>query len=192
VKHVIIQNGTQRFSLDDFIQHFSPRFAGAPARGYRDHVIDFPSETRITAPDDGEIPLGPLRRIHVRAGLVKARVIRGPVIFDPCLLVPDVKVRNISTGEENTFSHKVLELGFDTVFVEGMFYEQPNLSTYYYCDRIEGDLATLYLVESFQLGRLIQSKFTQNTSFARLYVAVSDKAVIQRLKRRLDRLKSKG
>lgn len=111
-------------------------------------------------------------------------------MFDPYLLVPDVKVRNVATGEEKTFSQHGLSLGFNTAFAEGTFYEQPLLATYYYCDHISGHLARLYLVESFQLGNLVQALLTVETKYANLYVPVSDKATIQRLQRRLTLLKA--
>jgi len=61
---------------------------------------------------------------------------------------------------------------------------------YYYCDRIEAGIATFFLVESFQLGLLIQAEITQKTKYAHFYVPVTDKAVLQRLKRRLEALKA--
>lgn len=109
-----------------------------------------------------------------------------PALFEPYLLAPDVKVRNLSTGEERVFPAHDLPLGVDTVFEAGAFYEQPQLAMYYHCDGIEGDVATLILVESFQLGQLIQARLTQKTIYAKHYVKVSDEAVLARLQRRLD------
>jgi hypothetical protein len=191
VNQVLIQCGPERGTLNDLIQHHSPRFLGGQTDAYKDHVIGCPSGTRVIAPDDGEIPLKPLACVHVRAGMTKAKTLTGPVMFDPYLLVPDVKVRNVATGEEKSFSQHGLALGVNTAFAEGKFYEQPQLAMYYYCDRIKADVASLYLVESFQLGHLVQAELTVKTEYAKLYVPVSDQAVIQRLQRRLDRLKAK-
>ena len=190
VKHVVVQYRSERRTLDDLIQLHSQGFRGVQSDSYSDYVISFLSGSCVIAPDDGEIPLKPLARVHVRAGLTKARTIRAPVVFDPYLLVPDVKVRNVATGEENTFSQHDLAIGVDTAFIEGKFYEQPPLATYYYCDRIEGDIASLYLLESFQCGILVQAQFTQKTKCAKFYVPVSDPVVIERLQRRLERLKA--
>ena len=71
----------------------------------------------------------------------------------------------------------------------GRFYEQPQLAMYYFCESVEADVAHLYLVESFQHGQLIQAEFTVKMEYANRYVPVSDHAVLQRLQRRLDRLK---
>jgi hypothetical protein len=82
-----------------------------------------------------------------------------------------------------------LELGFNTAFAAGAFYEQPRRAHFYYCDHVAGDIATLYLVESFQLGRFIRAKLQVKTEYANLYVPVTDKAILQRLQRRLAELK---
>jgi hypothetical protein len=153
-------------------------------------VINCTAGTHVVGPDDGEIPPGRLTSVHVRAGMTKARTLTSPVAFDSSLLVPDVKVKNIATGEEQTFSVHGLALGINTAFAEGAFYEQPPLAGYYYyCDRIDADIVTMYLVESFQFGQLIQFKYTAKVETAKFYIPVSDKAVIQRLQRRLARLK---
>src|ERR1022692_3466158 len=132
--HVLIQSEAEQGTLSDLVQHHQPEFLGGEVDAYKDHVIPCPSGTRVIGPDDGEIPLKPLASVHVRAGMTKAHVLTGPVMFDPYLLVPDVKVRNVATGEEKTFSQHGLSLGFNTAFAEGTFYEQPLLATYYYCD----------------------------------------------------------
>jgi hypothetical protein len=144
----------------------------------------------VTAPDDGEIPLKSLAAVHIRAGMAKGRRLAGPVLFEPYLLVPDVKVRNVSTGEEKTFSQHDLALGVNTVFEVDRFYESPQLAMYYYCEDIKGDLATIYLVESCQLGMLFQAKLTMETKYANRYIQVADQTVIQRLQRRLNRMKA--
>jgi hypothetical protein len=100
-----------------------------------------------------------------------------------------VKVRNIATGEEKTFSQHHLALGVTNTLVGGRFYEQPQLAMYYFCESVQADLTHLYLVESFQHGQLIQAEFTVKMEYANRYVPVSDQAVLQRLRRRLDRLK---
>jgi hypothetical protein len=191
VNQVLIQCGPERGTLQDLIYHHLPRFLGGGADAYEQHIIECPSGTRVIGPNDGEVPLKPLACVHVRVGMTTAKVVTGPVVIDPFLLVPDVKVTDVATGEEKTFSQHWLALGVDTVFAEGKFYEQPQLATYYYCDRINGNLATIYLVESFQHGRLIQAKMIVETKYANLYVPVSDKVVIERLQHRLSRLRPK-
>lgn len=52
------------------------------------------------------------------------------------------------------------------------------------------DIAMLYLVESFQLGKLIRAKLAVKTEFSNLYVPVTDKVTLQRLQRRLADMKA--
>jgi hypothetical protein len=188
-EHVFLECGSERGTLNAVVHAHAPEFVGGEIDVYKDHVIPCPAGTRVVEPDDGEIPLKPFASVHVRAGMTKAQGLRGPVMFDPYLLVPDLKVRNVATGEEKTFSQEGLKLGFNNEFTVGTFYEQPRLAFFYYCDRIDGDIATLYLVESFQLGKLIRAKLAVKTEFSNLYVPVTDKVTLQRLQRRLADMK---
>ncbi len=190
VNKIILKCGSEQESLDELIQQYSPQFLGGNLEDYTYHVIPCPEGTRIVAPEDGEIPLKPLARLCVHVGMTKARVLAGPVAFEPYLLTPDIKVKNMASGEEKVFSRHNLGLGVDTVLEEGKFYENPNLAMYYYCDKVEGDTATWYLVESYQLGQLIQAQFTQKTKYASDYVEVTDNDILRRLRRRLNRLKA--
>jgi hypothetical protein len=189
VRHILTECGPQRLSLADIIECHTPRFVGGPLEVYKDHVITCRPGTRVVAPDDGEFPLRPLARIHVRAGMTRARLVTSPAPFEMHLLLPDVKVTTIASGEEATFHRHGLPLGIDTSFAEGTFYEDPNLAAFYYCDRLDGGLAFMYLVESFQAGSLIQAHFSCPTENSKYYVPVKDNAILQRLQRRLDNLK---
>jgi hypothetical protein len=91
----------------------------------------------------------------------------------------------------NTVSRHGLALGTAERFEPGVFYEQPQSEYFYYCEAINGELATLYLVESFQMGHLIQAELTVQMKFASHYAPVSDPEVIARLKRRFARMKRK-
>jgi hypothetical protein len=189
VKHILLQCGADGLTLDDLIECHSPRFHGGALDAYKDHIISCRPGTCVAGPDDGEFPLRLLARVHVRVGMTNARVLTSPVRFETHLLVPGVKVKNVATGEVNKFSRQRLPLGVNTEFSKGTFYEQPSISAFYYCDGVKDNTATIYLVESFQTGELIQAQLAVNTENARFYIPVSDKAVIQRLQRRLDRLK---
>ena len=91
-----------------------------------------------------------------------------------------MEIKNLSTGETNTVSRHGLALGTAERFEPRVFYEQPQNECFYYCDAIDGDLATLYLVESFQMGQLIQAKLKMKTKFASYYSPVSDPEVVAR------------
>jgi hypothetical protein len=38
---------------------------------YETHTVELPLDTVVTGPGDGEIPLKPLDRIHIRAGITR-------------------------------------------------------------------------------------------------------------------------
>jgi hypothetical protein len=188
-RQIRIQSGPHQQSLEDVIGPNLSQFLNGSTEGHQDHVISCNADARVIGPDDGEVPLKPLARIRFRAGLVEARVLTGPTMFEPNLLSPDVVVKDVATGEEKAFRQHELKLGFDTTLKVGTFYEQPQNLMYYYCDEINGNVARLYLIESFQLGQLIQTEFTVETQQANYFVPVSDEATIQRLRLRLERLK---
>lgn len=189
-KHIRIERGAKQIVLEDVIRAHLSAVVGGAIDEYQDYFIELPNGARVIGPDDVDVPLKSLDRIRVRAGISRARVLKGPVMFEPYLLTPNVNVRNVATGELKTLNPSDLKLGFNNTFVAGCFYEQPRLATYYFCEKIEGDIAHMYLVESFQLGNLLQAKFTQKNKYANLYVPVLDKETVRRLQRRLDRLRA--
>lgn len=186
---ILIEQNGSRESLAKFIERHSRQLEGAQD-DYADHVIPITPGAMIVAPDDGEIPLKAVAKIRVRAAVTQAKTLHGPAMLDPYLLIPDIMVRNLATGESQLFNPHDLALGVDTVFEEGKFYESPQLSMYYYCERIEGDTVRLYLIESYQHGRLIQADFRIKIEYANRYVEVSEKIVLERLRRRLEKLKA--
>jgi hypothetical protein len=191
VNHIILNFGGGEVNLDGFLEPHLRAFLDGEPDAYRDESIDCFPGTVVTAPKGDEIPLWPLRRVHVRAGMTTARLVTGPVKFDPYLLAHDIAVKNLSTGEEQTFNPHSLALGIKTVFTEDAYYEASNLpGWYYYCEKIRDGLATLHLVESFQNGSLIQVSFTAPIKNASFYLPLSDEKLIGRLRRRLASLGS--
>jgi hypothetical protein len=186
--HIVLQTGTERRTLGELIlsRHFHAVEGEVDA--YEDHVIECAAGTSVVAPDDGEVPLKPLLCVRIRSGITEARVLTGPAVYDPYLIVPDVNVRNVSTGEEKTFSRHGLAIGVNNEFTEGQFYEQPELASFYFCESNKDGMVHLYLVESFQHGRLIQADLIVEAKYADRYVPVQDKTIIERLQRRLARL----
>src|SRR5690348_2466822 len=95
VKHISLECGAEQGTLDDLLHYHSPAFLGGEIDAYKDHVLVCPSGTRVTGPDNDDIPLRPLACVHVRVGMSKARTLTSPVMFETYLLVPDVKVQNL-------------------------------------------------------------------------------------------------
>ena len=154
-----------------------------------EHAIPIPEGTIVTGPQDGVIPLKPLAAVRIKTLITKARTLHGPNMIDPSFLVPDVNVRNVNTGEIRTFKHRDLALGIDNSFIQGKFYESPELGYFYFCEQVQDGMAHIYMVESFQYGQLIQARLTMEAKYGKLYVPVTDRSILERLQRRLDRLK---
>ena len=114
--HVILQLGSERGTLDDLVENRYTTLLESATREYRDQTIVVPQGTRVIEPDDGEIPLKPLAAVHLRAAITTGQQMIGPNLIDPYLLIPDVKVRNVTTGEENRFSQHGLPLGHNNTF----------------------------------------------------------------------------
>jgi hypothetical protein len=192
VSNIFVESGSHRKPLDSIVSEAVQSLEGAPYDTYGEHQIALPAGAKLITPDDGEYPSKAISNLVVRVAKTSAKTLTGPVVFDPSFwLLPDVKINNLNTGETKTVSRHGLALGTAERFEPGVFYEQPQNEYFYYCDANDGDLATLYLVESFQLGHLIQAEYTVKTKSASYYSLVSDPEVITRLKRRLARMKLK-
>lgn len=187
--HTILECGGKRTTLNAAIdQHLS---SVGDLAAVSDFVIPMPEGTTVVEPRDGVVPLKTLAAIHLHTQMTKARAIQGPNMIDPSALLPNVSVRNVSTGEERTFKFGELALGIGTEFAPGNFYESPTLGYFYYCEAINGDTADMWMVESFQLGQLVQMRAKLKTESAKHYVPVTDKETLQRIQGRLDRLKGR-
>lgn len=124
------------------------------------------------APVDVMVPKVPLPDTHVLAGLGSK-----------------VELRD----EKGTLLHSTrpgdIPLGFDEPVVPGRFYELSHLCNRYYCEKIEEDLVTWTLVESYQHGHLVQATFTQKLRYAKYYTPVTDSKIQSRLLAMLAHLK---
>jgi hypothetical protein len=189
VNHIIIERNGVRARLDDMVKYYQPRFLELASTEYKTDTIPCFEGCTVVGPDDGEIPLKLLAAIDVRFAIVEAQGIVSRHKFDLYLLRPNIKVTNLATGEEISISQHDLDLGIGTEIKIGCYYEIPQLSMYYYCEKIENDVITFYLVESYQHGQLVQCVFDQKKEDAVSYVEVEDNRIIARLQRRLQHLK---
>jgi len=74
-----------------------------------------------------------------------------------------------------------LPLGYFNSIVPGKFYTIPSLSMNYYCEKIDGNIVSWILVESYQHGQLLRARIQQDIEYAWAYVEVDDERTIQRL-----------
>lgn len=188
VNHTTLYCSGKTVSLDSVIDGYLLPTGRIVPDG--EHIVPVPKGTVVTGPQDGMIPLKELAGIRIQTLMTKARALHGPNMIDPSFLLPDVNVQNVNTGEVKTFKYRDLALGIDNAFVPGKFYEAPGLGYFYFCERVRGDgIAEIWMVESFQHGQLLQAKLTMDAKYGNLYIPVTDKSTLERLQRRLDRLK---
>jgi hypothetical protein len=146
----------------------------------RDAEIKFPNGTLVTLPKS---KVG-LRTFAVRFAhrLIYAYAVPGGLdSYTSTRLNAAVDYTNVITGTTEQFPTPH-EIGFDTKMKVGGFYEN-FMGFYYYCNRIEGDLMWLDLIESYQHGELFQAwGAAQKLEHANYYVEVSDEKEVERLR----------
>ena len=81
-----------------------------------------------------------------------------------------------------------LRLGFDTIIEAGKFYTNPQIGANYFCEKVDNNIASLFLVESYCYGNLIQAKFTQNIKSQKQYIEILDTNEVERLRKMYEKL----
>ena len=176
---------TTRKSLNDLIEEFPihPSIEGVSVS------YDINIATFITPPDNYFLRAGRITKLEFEAVGRRGRLMGGNVEFEMSSHSSNILYENVVSGEVIETSQRGLPIGAPEL-TPGKFYFLYFPLRYFYCDKIEDDLMTIYMVESFQMGDLHQTKFTQKAKYSRLYVLLSDKKIVSRLKERLERLKS--
>jgi hypothetical protein len=165
VPHIIMRHGDKRNSLSQAIEwrlkeHKQPI---TPIE-VRLQVL-LPKKTMATLPYEDE-PL-PVSSVMFSVKLVKARTFKGAA-FDPdAFATSRYTYRDVLAGKETSYCKDSLPIDYGTEFAPGRFYKQDQ-GFRYYCDAVTDGVAALYLVESYQLGRLMQAQFAQKAEYAKL------------------------
>ncbi len=95
---------------------------------------------------------------------------------------------SIVGGKSTTIPFGKVLWGFNTELKEKTFYENPFICSYYYCEKIDSNIVSMVLLESYQNGALFQCEFSFDKKDQRKYVVVTDNVVLRRLRTRLVRL----
>jgi|GEM_PF-1266155 len=139
------------------------------------------------------------RQFTVKEIFFKYRIVPGAMVkgqtLDPFLLDQGNKkysYNNVLGDNEHLYLLDDLELGFDTQMEPGKFYHNPKLDFYYYCEKVENEKAQVYVVETFQHGRCIQTSGSMDIENAKQLVEVKNKKDLIRLKKRLSKLKTEN
>jgi hypothetical protein len=165
-------------SLNAFLRHHQPSLLPRLGRTPIECRLEFPD-----APVDVEIPhREPMKadNLTFNASLVDA-IAADTKGFDPNIIPPKYTLKNVLTDETQTLTG--IPHGFDTTLEAGRFYANPNLGFNYYCEKIENTTATLFLVESYQHGNLIQGRYRQDIRYQHQYAPVSGATEEQRLRK---------
>jgi hypothetical protein len=149
-------------------------------------------DAKLLPPDELRFPAGKISRLQFRALLVDTQFVSG-IGLDPSSYVPDIEIVDSATGDIQTISQYFLRKGPGTVFEVGAFYKQYFPDRFFYCESISDGLARLFLVETFQHGKLLQAEMEVRLEYSDRHEKLPENSPdISRLKRRLEKLKSKS
>lgn len=158
--------------------------------------MDTVNEVAIPLPEKSLAHIPNENSINTTHLLFKCEIIKAFVAEGPFL---DNHIRKeYNTGyelidENGNITHSVnqseLEIGFDTTFEEGKFYEAPKLYNSYFCEKIEENIASLILIESYQHGKLLQARLKLDVKFSGHYIEITNKKTLSHLKALLEKFK---
>ena len=151
-------------------------------------TIRIPTDTEIVAPDAYFVPSGRIHGVEVDVVGREMKSLRGNVRMEMSSFSMPVRYENVLTGEHVETDVSDLPLGPREPKVGSYFFQYFPLR-YYYCDSVSKGLMNVYMVESFQMGELVQVVFRQKTKYAAHYTPLTDKKIEARLHQRLQRMK---
>lgn len=190
MRNVRLQHKGKELSLEQLINLHYRQILKSVDETERNYEISFEKDTKTFIPIlEREVNVS---SISFNYKIIPAKIVTGPTL-DPFLLQKEgleYEYRDVVAGKSKSFPLKDLKLGFDTILEAGKFYYNPRIESYYYCDKIEGRIATIYLVESYQHGFRIGVVFQQDIKYAGQYVEVTNSIEIKRLKKLLSGMKS--
>ena len=155
------------------------------------HVeLPLPPASVLQLPNEGQLPVS---KMVFLCALVDVVVPSRPMPDNHILQAMSMRVelRDTKGVLHHSSALDKIPLGFNAPAEPGKFYELPSMFHRYHCDKIDGELVTWTLLESYQHGHLIQATFTQKRKYAEHYVEVTDSSILDRLRSMLARLRSK-
>lgn len=73
-----------------------------------------------------------------------------------------------------------LPMGVNTVFEEKTFYHNPHMNNFiYYCEKIEGDVAIMLLLRSYQYGKLVRMECREPINASKAFIEITDEKEIE-------------
>lgn len=147
-----------------------------------------PNEFRIPLPDGSVAYVPhlceeyPVNELSFLFRITSFQVLKQPGL-DPYLMAGVYEYRDFRSGQVKQIQKFRVQVRHQTVLRPGAFYYNPDFEFSYFCHTIEGEIATILLVESYQHGTLLQAALNQDIKYQDQYVEISDETEIQRLKR---------
>ena len=110
---------------------------------------------------------------------INTYVISDPSVdfIEKCLFSPLIKTERTNVASR-----------FKTKLKPNTFYRNLQLGFSYFCEKIENNIATFYLIKSYQCGVLTQALFTQSIEYSYQYIEITDNKEIDRLSKLLSKL----
>src|SRR4029077_2186948 len=196
LKAAFIENDSYKVNIERIIDDLYFQLAGSAAREAKSFRVELPAGSRVSLPDikSGntlEAICLPIRALSFKYQLIMARYYSGEGL-DPRIAHTRYEFRNAISGEGKAYTPRELEVGFDTVFKPGVFYVDVHTEFCYFCNRVEGNLITLTMLEGYQHGRHLQATFSVLRENAKSYVEITDKTEVARLKAMLRTLRARS
>jgi hypothetical protein len=184
MSNITLSVSGRKTTPSDFLSSWRISISDLQPETEYEQVLAFPKGTVATVPYEGEVEP---EKIKFCYKLTKAFIPKAPTLDTHVL--EGIGTFYELTDENGNIVHKLkareVNLGFDTKLEVGKFYFIPSLHNYYYCEKIENNLAHYILIESYQFGMLLQARLAQETKYSVYYVEVTDKKRLERLKKML-------
>lgn len=180
LKSIMLEYQNQKGSLEKEINKVSQLLSDNATDKPKVHIINFPVNTRAKIPISGECLN--IRFVSLKYWLVSAIGLKKSGL-EPYLRNREYKYQNVITGEKSMYASHELKVGTDTLFKPGRYYLDPHNDFKYRCEKIEDDLATILLLESYQHGKLFMARVKMNLDKSNHYLEITDGDEINRLEK---------
>ncbi len=184
VKQTKLSNG---HSLDSTIR--SSKIPKLNEKQSHRGTFTFEDGVSIIPPDEFFFPRGNIDSIDCEYIATNVPHIKTNMKIDAGLFTSPIIYKNELSGEHHRFEMGSLPLG-DGKLAAGKFYFTVAPLAYFYCKSVQHGNVYWKLVEMFQNGDLVQADTTQKSEYSYLYLEVTDKKLLLRLRSRLEKLES--
>lgn len=180
MNNIILDIFGREITLHQFLNSWQVNIKQLPPEVIYEKTLIFPKGTLANIPIEGTFQV---TEIKFKYKQTKGFIPKGPTLDSHVLESLGTSYELLD--ESGEIVHKAemskLELGFDTNLTAGKFYFTPGIHNYYYCEKIENDIAHFILVETYQHGMLLQCRMTLSTKYSSHYLEVTDKKKLYRL-----------